>query len=141
MSHGYGSLKGIIGVWLVAVSAWLLMGSAPMVSADTPAAGSEVVIAATIEPVRIVVVDDRDRITTIFSNGPGDISPSIHRGNSEGQEVAATPSISSQYSDVMRRVDQRRTGLIYKRQVATKPHRLTSPTAVSVLLSGLRPAL
>lgn len=116
MSHWYGSLRGVIGFCLVVVSAVLLMSS--FAAADstnsTATEGTTVVITAAIAPVRIVVVDDHNRITEILSNGPGDITPSVHSGNSEGKVMPMSRSISNQYSAIMKHVNSNKTGAIYK---------------------------
>ncbi len=140
MSDGYGSLRGVIGFCLVIVSALLLIGAAPVASADSlsgaGSAGSSVV-AARIEPVRIIVVDKKGQITEILSNGSGDIMPSVHKGNAEGPTTALTPAISKQYAAIMSGVDQRKTGVIYKRQDdSLKPARFFNSAIVSTLLTG-----
>jgi hypothetical protein len=82
------------------------------VAADA-GAGTSVTVTAVIRPVRIVVVDDRGVITRILINGPGAITPTVHRNSPDGPPAALTPSVSRQYDAIIRRVNTHKTGLIY----------------------------
>jgi hypothetical protein len=125
MSYRYGRLRGFIVVLAAFMSATSLMGVAPVVSAD--ATGGSVEISAVIQPVRIVVVGPSGQIVQILSNGPGDITPQFHKNNPEGPLITMTGRLSNQYAAIMRKVDQRRTGVIYERRNEPEPLKLFSP--------------
>lgn len=134
MSYRYGSLRGFIGVWFAIISASvLIMTVCVNATAAADSGGGSVEISATIAPVRIIVVDGSNRITQIISNGPGNITPSVHKNSPEGPLTSVTTRIAGQYAAIMRHINQKKTGVIYKQEPVTRAVRLFSPSSMSLL--------
>lgn len=104
------SLGSVIFACMVALS--MLSISSPAF-ADS-ASGSSVIIMATIAPVREIVVDDRGVVIEILSNTNEDVTPKVYRNKPDTVPVALSSAIYSSYKLAMKRVDTRRTGVVYK---------------------------
>src|SRR6185312_3624786 len=112
MSYRYGRLRGFIAscVLLIATMATPFCATGSVAAEPKGSTDGSVEISANIPPVRIVVVDLQGRITQILSNGPGNITPSVHQNSSEGPAITMNRYIAGQYTLIMRRVDQHKTG-------------------------------
>ncbi len=73
----------IISIFIVAL--W-----APLARAATTEVRSQ------ISTVRIIIVNDQDRIIRIYDNTTAEITPTVHRSNEAGPTVPYTPYIAQQ---------------------------------------------
>jgi hypothetical protein len=76
---------------------------------------AKLVIVVTIQPHRIVVVDDDLVITKIISNTAEDVRPIVVRGAEDGQEVSYSDSIQEQYQTLKSQIDFSQPGIVYVR--------------------------
>ena len=60
----------------------------------THAGSSE--IRSQVSAVRIIIINDDDKIIQIYQNTPKNINPIVRRGNNQGPEVPYTPYIAEQ---------------------------------------------
>jgi hypothetical protein len=91
-----------------------LLGYSHPVLADSEISSGNVIIVANIKPVRIILVDDRSRITEIQSNSSANITPIVYQGSYDTESINLTPDVYNQYSTIMVHTNLHRTGVIYK---------------------------
>lgn len=95
--------------FLITVMGCLLMGTTS-VAAQT----GTTVITAKIAPVRIIVVDNKGKITQVISNTKENVTPTVHKNSPDGKKTVLTQSISKQYKTILKSSDTHKTGVIYQ---------------------------
>ena len=77
--------------------------------------GAKLTVVATINPTRIIVVNDDLQIIKVVSNTDQDIRPIVVRGSEDGPEVAYGDSIIQQYQDLKGSLDFSKPGVLYQK--------------------------
>lgn len=72
-------------------------------------------IQAKIAAVRIVVVDEHDQITEIYSNTDEAISPEVRREKVDGDKIEYSSMINQQYQEISANIPNSATGRVYQR--------------------------
>lgn len=80
---------------------------APPVSATT-ASGGSTVISGRVLPVRYVIVDDDGVIQRIISNTPEKVTPRVHLGAINGEQIPLSADIAARYEKDIAKLNMER---------------------------------
>jgi len=106
-----GLLRGI-----VAIAIGVLAFTSPVSAAAPTVAGGETVITARVMPVRHIVVDHEGVIQRIISNTTENVTPIVHLGSAEGEEVVFTTDVKQRYESLIAHLDMQRPADYVRKQ-------------------------
>lgn len=107
-----------VSLYQILLSTILFMVILGFVVVAQPEGSSEVVILASVEPQRTIIVDKDNTIQQIYSNTNKDIRPLVYIGGFDGEETAYTDSVRSQYEAIKKTSDFSAAGKIYQRPLS-----------------------
>lgn len=118
-------VAGIVALLAIVPSSFVLArGSSPDPGFSSPegpplAAAISVPVSARVQAVRLIVVDEKGTVTTIWSNTPARDSAAFvlkaRQGSLDGQDIPVSGQIRSQYERLATRIDWSVLGKAYSR--------------------------
>lgn len=106
-----GLLRGVLAM-VVGVTVF----TSPVSAAVPTSSGGETVITAHVMPVRHIVVDHEGVIQRIISNTSENVTPIVHLGTAEGEEILLTTDVKQRYESVIAHLDMQRPADYVRKQ-------------------------
>ena len=105
------------GVIALCVLSSVLMTNVLLFAAEQRS--TQTTLLVTIQPVRLIVVDQNASIVEIYSNTTNDIRPIVTLNTPDGMQLPYSETIAQEYQNLKSSVSFARAGLVYQRD--TRP--------------------
>ncbi len=114
MGRSYGKVFAVVGLCL----AFSLFGADAAALSPAPATqfngGGSTEVSVSIQPVRLVLINDQNKIVKIISNSTANVTPTVYKRSFSSPPIAISPDIRQQYDTILAGLDTARTGTIYQ---------------------------
>lgn len=79
-----------------------------------PISGGSTKVSVTIQPVRLILVNNQGKIVRMISNTSSDVPPTVYKNSFNSPPVAISPDIRQQYWAILAKADTTQTGTVYQ---------------------------
>lgn len=105
--------------WLSSVVCLLVLLPSSAVAAD--GGGTQVTISSQVAGVRLVLIDEHQRIVQIQSNTTDSVSPTFYKTSFDSVPITASKQLLQQYYRLIQQLNTQNSGVIYRYQPPRPP--------------------